>query len=158
MAADGLDATTWGETGFIPSVKSQAIRLTHVLSALFDSCVVLWYACRLPHLSSISIELIYDGDDGDLDPVLCQLHMHATALRSLSLQLEDSWAAYQAWASLGKMTNLTELQLWFSSRREQSTVWMILDMGSVTIVTTHTLQSSLGKRVHLLPWLVCSIG
>jgi hypothetical protein len=73
------------------------------------------YACSLPNLSTVSIKLSGSSDLGDLDPVLCQMHVHATDLRCLSLQLRTSWANQtdESCASLGKMTNLTRLQLTF---------------------------------------------
>jgi hypothetical protein len=75
----------------------------------------MYCACRLPHLSAISI-WVDSIDDGELDPVLCQLHMHATGLRSLNLQLSDSWVDHaMTWDSLGKMANLTGLELTFDN-------------------------------------------
>jgi hypothetical protein len=74
-------------------------------------------ACRLPSLSAISIRLDSDIEDGELDPVLCQLQVHATSLRSLSLQLSDSWVDHAlTWDSLGKMVNLTELEVSFGNQ------------------------------------------
>lgn len=70
--------------------------------------------CRLPHLNTISIGLDSNVGDGELDPVLCQLQVHATGLRSLSLQLSDSWVDHAlTWDSLGKMVNLTGLEVTF---------------------------------------------
>jgi hypothetical protein len=71
-------------------------------------------ACRLQHLSTISISLDNHNEDGDLDPVLSQLHMHATGLRCLKLQLEVYWEHHQStWESLGKMVSLARLELTF---------------------------------------------
>jgi hypothetical protein len=48
---------------------------------------------------------------------LCQLHMHATGLRSLCLQLESGWESYDlTWESLGKMVSLTRLELTFDDQ------------------------------------------
>lgn len=74
-------------------------------------------ACRLPRLSSISISLWCYSNDCELDPVLGQLHMHATGLRCLSLQLEFGWDHHDlTWQSLGKMVSLTRLELTFSDQ------------------------------------------
>jgi hypothetical protein len=71
-------------------------------------------SCRLPQLSTVSIKLDEGRMDCDLDPVLAQLNMHATGLGSLSLQLNTSWEwKPAAWASLGKLTSLTKLQIAF---------------------------------------------
>jgi hypothetical protein len=70
-------------------------------------------SCRLPQLGTVSIKL--EGRmDCDLDPVLAQLHKHATGMCSLSLQLNTSWEwKPAAWASLGKLVGLTKLQIAF---------------------------------------------
>jgi hypothetical protein len=79
--------------------------------------------CRLPKLSSFTIDVVpdYDNSDGDLDPVLALMHMHAPGVQSLTLQLSTSWTHHdETWASLGRMTNLTKLQLTFDlAVREQ---------------------------------------
>jgi hypothetical protein len=55
------------------------------------------------------------GDDGEPDRVLDLIRMHATGLSCLSLELSTSWGERtESWTSLGKMTNLTELQLTFA--------------------------------------------
>ncbi len=82
-------------------------------------CAVLCCAdvlCRLPYLSTVGIQLDAYSKEGDLDPVLASMHMHASGLRSLNLQLDSSWTSCPGtWASLGKLTNLTQLQLTFNS-------------------------------------------
>ena len=85
-------------------------------------CCVVMCACRLPHLSTISIKLSGSSHHCDLDPVLCQMQVHATGLRCLSLQLGTSWTDQTdaCWASLGKMTNLTRLQLTFQQQVRQA--------------------------------------
>lgn len=46
--------------------------------------------------------------------MLAVLHLHATALRSLCLQLDSGWEKHhKTWGTLGKMVNLTQLQLLF---------------------------------------------
>lgn len=75
------------------------------------------YACRFSGLNSISIKLQHAGKDGSLDPVLALLHLHATALRCLSLQFSSSSVEHHmTWGSLGKMVNLTKLQLSFGPK------------------------------------------
>lgn len=80
-------------------------------------CSVLCCAdmsCRLPHLSTISIKLGADSQEGELDPVLALMQVHAAGVQSLSLQIGTSWtgdAAASTWAVLGKMVSLTKLQL-----------------------------------------------
>lgn len=71
--------------------------------------------CRLPHLHTVNIKLDGNSTPGQLDPVLCQLHMHATALRCLCLHLSTDYAGDSVWVSLGKMVFLTELQLSFGA-------------------------------------------
>jgi hypothetical protein len=94
----------------------------HLFFFCLLSCVAAMYACRLPHLSALSIKLSGSSTDGDLDPVLCQMHVHATALCCLSLQLGTSWSNQtdKCWASLGKMTNLTKVQIIFLEQVRQS--------------------------------------
>lgn len=71
-------------------------------------------SCRLPHISSISIKLDADSKDGDLDPVLGLMQLHATGVQSLRIELDTSWVDHDAtWALLGKLVNLTKLQLTF---------------------------------------------
>jgi hypothetical protein len=54
--------------------------------------------------------------DGVLHPVLALMHMHVIGVQSLNLLLNSGWAYYdETWASLGKMTNLTKLQLTFTA-------------------------------------------
>ena len=72
--------------------------------------------CRLPHLHTVNIKLDGDSTLDQLDPVLCQLHMHATALRCLCLHLSTDYAGDSVWVSLGKMVPLTELQLLFDAK------------------------------------------
>jgi hypothetical protein len=70
--------------------------------------------CRLPHLSTVSIKLEEGGSECDLDPVLAQLHTHATGLHSLSLELSTRWEQNPvAWSSLGKLVGLSKLQIAF---------------------------------------------
>lgn len=75
------------------------------------------YACRFPGLNSINIKLQHAGEDGSLDPVLGLLHLHATALHCLCLQLVSSWEKHRmTWEALGKMDKLTKLQLSFGQK------------------------------------------
>ena len=70
--------------------------------------------CRFSHLSTISIKLDEGRSDCDVDPGLAELHLHATGLQSLSLQLNTGWAENPvAWASLGKLVSLTKLHVSF---------------------------------------------
>ena len=80
--------------------------------------------CRLPHLSTISIKLEKGGSECDLDPVLAQLHTHATGLHSLSLELSTRWEQNPvAWSSLGKLVGLTKLHIAFDSTVSQKRRW-----------------------------------
>lgn len=76
------------------------------------ACTLL-LLCRLPSLSNISIKV--DGDtEGALGPVLLLVQQHATAVCSMSFQLEASVADdYFTWVALGDMVNLTKLQFEF---------------------------------------------
>lgn len=86
--------------------------------------------CRLPFLSAISIKMHTDSQHGDLDPVLAQMHMHATCLHSLSLQLATSWAGDAAtWASLGKVVSLTKLHINFCRVRPECTTVSFSSLG-----------------------------
>jgi hypothetical protein len=81
-------------------------------------------SCRLPHLSTISIKLDADSQEGDLDPVLAVMYMHAQSLCELSLQMSTSLLDHDAtWNYLGHMVNLTKLQLTFDDN-----VSVVVDM------------------------------
>jgi hypothetical protein len=91
----------------------------HLLLHCVGLCWCADMSCRLPHLSTVSIRLDADSKGGHLDPVLALMHMQATGLQSLSLQLRTGWAgdgAVSTWALLGKMVSLTKLQLAFTDQ------------------------------------------
>lgn len=99
---------------------------------------------RLPHLQTVGISLDGDSTAGDLDPVLCQLHMHATCLRGLGLKLSTDYTDDAAWVSVGKMVILTNLQLHFDRKvRSCGGSWWHL----TTVVLF--LHLSAGRAVHL---------
>jgi hypothetical protein len=75
--------------------------------------------CRLPRLSTFSIQLKGHHQQYDLNPahVLGQVQLHAAGLRCLSLQLDTSLVGSDlTWACLGKMVSLTKLQLTFDDK------------------------------------------
>jgi hypothetical protein len=72
--------------------------------------------CRLRYLHTVSIKLEGSSAAGELDPMLCQLHMHATGLRSLDLRLNTGYSDDAAWVSLGRMVSLTSLALSFGDK------------------------------------------
>lgn len=87
---------------------------------------MLWLCvpCRFPRLSTISIKLDEGSKDCELDPVLAQLHTHATGLHSLSLELQTGWARNPlAGASLGQLVSLTKLQLTFGDEVRVRSRW-----------------------------------
>jgi hypothetical protein len=70
--------------------------------------------CRLPHLSTISIKLDAESQEGDLDPVLAVMLLHAKSLCDLSLHMGTSLLDHDVtWNYLGHMVNLTQLRLTF---------------------------------------------
>lgn len=108
-----VDRTMEGEGHKLPTVLGTS-------HGIIGCAVLCRCLCRLPNLSSVSIN-VKDSEDGDIDYVLALMHMHATGVRSLSLQIDTSWVCHdETWGSLGKMTNLTELHLTFNDKvREQ---------------------------------------